>query len=58
MSTRVYEYTHSTLMITFERLSQFDFEVYEVDHQSVLLLMGTSTLTKRIISSITKNLTS
>jgi hypothetical protein len=31
-----YTHAHSTSLIIFERLSRFDFEIYEVDHQDRL----------------------
>jgi hypothetical protein len=42
MSTHPYEYMHAQLtpMSTSERLSRFDFEIYEVGHQERLAVDG------------------
>jgi hypothetical protein len=41
-STHPYEHTHAylTSMITFERLSQLDLEIYELGHQKRLAVDG------------------
>jgi hypothetical protein len=40
ITTHSYEYMYVHLMIIFERLSQFDFEIYEDDHQDRLTVDG------------------
>jgi hypothetical protein len=35
-----YMYTHFILTITFEKLSRFDLEIHEVDHQKHLIIDG------------------